>query len=255
MNSDYGLTWRLLDKLIKDFISKLSIGIPFGFFRYLNRNFVYLSYQLRFRSLPDSIRQHREYFRRDGRGFGEDAFHAAWNDVIRKFQPTTVLEIGVYRGQTISLWSLLGDYYGIKLNIFGLSPMDDSGDSVSAYKKLDYEEDIRSNFRHFNLPHVKLIKGYSDSDLGKEFIKSQEWDLIYIDGSHDFVTVLSDFELAIETVRVGGLVVLDDSSMYTKFTRSFQGHPGPSKVLRDHPSSRLKLILSVGHNNFFVKVN
>ena len=205
--------------------------------------------------MPKAVRNHRKYFQAEGRGFGEDAFHAAWADVIKRYRPTTALEIGVYRGQTISLWSLLGEIYGFRLNVHGLTPMNDSGDSVSSYKKLNYEEDIRKNLNHFNLPEVNLVKEYSDSKAGREFIMSRDWDLVYIDGSHDYLTVLSDFELATEAVRVGGLIVLDDSSLYTTFTRSFRGHPGPSKVLRDHTSPRLKLILSVGHNNFFTKLS
>jgi hypothetical protein len=239
----------------KDSLSRLSYLIPFKVLPYLKRDLVYLIYQLRFRTLPETVREHRKYFKAEGRGFGEDAFHSAWADVIKRYRPTMALEIGVYRGQTVSLWSLLGGIYGFRLNVHGLTPMDDSGDSVSSYKKLNYEDDIGNNFRHFNLPEVNLVKEYSDSKAGKDFIKSRAWDLVYIDGSHDYLTVLSDFELAVESVRVGGLVVLDDSSLYTTFSRSFQGHPGPSKVLRDHPSPRLKLILSVGHNNFFIKLS
>jgi hypothetical protein len=240
-------------RLFKDFLSRLSYLIPFKVFPHLKRDLVYLIYQLRFRTLPRIVRDHRNYFKAEGRGFGEDAFHAAWADVIKRYRPTTALEIGVYRGQTISLWCLLARIYGFNLTVHGLTPMDDSGDSVSSYKELNYEEDIRINFSQFNLPEINLLKEYSDSKAGKDFIKSREWDLVYIDGSHDYLTVLSDFEHAVEAVRVGGLVVLDDSSLYTTFSRSFQGHPGPSKVLRDHPSPRLKLILSVGHNNFFIK--
>src|SRR3990170_7536682 len=57
--------------------------------------------------LPSEVREHRKYFRQEQRGFGEDAFHAMWWLLLREFRPQLCLEIGVYRGQVISLWALI----------------------------------------------------------------------------------------------------------------------------------------------------
>src|SRR6266446_6138178 len=62
--------------------------------------------------LPEPIREHRRYFTQNRRGFGEDAFHAMWFLLFQELRPKRALEIGVYRGQTITLWKLLSRHFG-----------------------------------------------------------------------------------------------------------------------------------------------
>ena len=57
--------------------------------------------------LPEPLRAHRAYFETGKRGFGEPAFHVLWYLLFREFPPESFLEIGVYRGQTLSLAALL----------------------------------------------------------------------------------------------------------------------------------------------------
>ena len=57
-----------------------------------------------FYHLPFSIINHRVYFSKEFRGFGEEAFHSMWYLLLSEFKPKNCLEIGVYRGQIISLW-------------------------------------------------------------------------------------------------------------------------------------------------------
>lgn len=220
----------------------------------INRNLLYIYFVKQFKFLPIQLKEHRTYFSKNTKGFGEEAFHAAWVYLFSTFNIHNALEIGVYRGQVISLWALITKHLGAKIKITGLSPLSDAGDSVSKYPKINYRKDINENFHIFNLEEPHLFQAYSTSPQAKHLIESGKWDLIYIDGSHDYKDVLSDYESAIKGLVVGGILVMDDSSLYTNFRISFLGHPGPSKVLRDHPSDRLQLFLSVGHNNFYIKV-
>lgn len=225
-----------------------------------SRNDTYRYFQKSFRVWsPTWIRQHRQYFGSEGRGFGEDAFHAAWLALISEFKPRRMLEIGVYRGQTLSLWALAGKNLGLNPEILGISPMDSSGDEVSVYESLDYLEDIRSNFAHFGLPNPKLLKAFStDVDALKE-IEEGSWDLIYIDGSHEYSVVKSDINAAAKGLVSGGILVLDDSSLFTDFNLStneaFRGHPGPSRVFEEIDSSSFQFLFGVGHNNILRKIN
>jgi hypothetical protein len=205
---------------------------------------------------PQWLRRHRKYFTRQKRGFGERAFHAAWYEVITHFEPTTALEIGVYRGQVISLWQLIAEKHDIKMNIYGLSPMEDVGDSVSSYMSLNYEEDIKLNFEKFCDTPPKLIKALSTDQSAIEFVKSKTWDLIYLDGGHDLDVVLHDYKLAVDNLRIGGILCMDDSSLFLDFQIDgiFRGHPGPSKVVELYARTELRHIMTVGHNNFFVKL-
>jgi hypothetical protein len=222
------------------------------------RNDVYRYFQKAFRVWsPKWVREHRAYFANNGRGFGEDAFHAAWLLVLCEYKPVKMLEIGVYRGQTISLWALVGEKFGLPQEILGISPMDSSGDAVSHYESLDYASDIQSNFEHFNLPNPKILKSYSTDSEALKVIENGDWDLVYIDGSHAYDVVKSDINAATKGLLPGGILVLDDSSLFTDFNlptkEGFRGHPGPSKVFEEIDLSEFEFLFGVGHNNFLRK--
>lgn len=208
--------------------------------------------------VPSYIRGHRRYFSQSGRGFGEDAMHAMWFKILLDFQPNTMLEIGVYRGQTISLWSLIGKKKDLaKLEIWGLSPLVGAGDSVSAYGPIDYRTDIEANFKVFNLTPPNLFQAYSNEIEGIDFISSKVWDLIYIDGSHDLDVVRQDVALATTNLRMDGILVIDDASLYSGYKppkNSFSGHPGPSIVANEIESSEeFSLLGTCGHNRIYRK--
>src|SRR5271154_767821 len=97
--------------------------------------------------LPKPLREHRDYFQQEGRGFGEDAFHVMWWMIFTEFRPAQFLEIGVYRGQTLSLAALLQADLAIQGHVVGISPFTPAGDSVSKYRKdVSYLEDTLQNF-------------------------------------------------------------------------------------------------------------
>jgi len=238
-----------------EFIKNKSIETISG----LNNDssYEYFNYFYNFR-LPKKYRRHREYFVQNQRGFGEDAFHAFWYVIFHHYNPHTCLEIGVYRGQVISLWNLLAEDLKIEsCEIWGLSPLTQAGDNVSQYLDLDYELDILRNFEFFGLQRPKLMKVLSTSPGGVEFIKSCAWDLIYIDGSHDYQDVKNDFENSWSALRKGGLLVLDDSSLYLGYQPRigrFAGHPGPSRLMKEILDRNVRHLMTVGHLNLLQKV-
>lgn len=207
--------------------------------------------------LPKTIKLHREYYKQEMRGFGEDAFHSMWYTLLREYHPVRCLEIGVYRGQVISLWALISKNLGHSCKIHGIAPFTPSGDQVSVYlREIDYQEDTLHHHRHFGLPEPTLIKALSTDDTAVAHIRSQEWDLIYIDGNHDYQIALADYQLCKQNLASGGLLVMDDSSLYTDFHPpkfSFAGHPGPSQVVKDLALKELCFLGAVGHNNVFLK--
>lgn len=211
------------------------------------------------RNLPSPLRQHREYFTRNSRGFGEDAFHVMWWNLIRRFKPASFLEIGVYRGQTLSLVSLIATMNRIPCNVTGISPFASVGDSVSKYREgLDYLEDTLSNFSHFGLPEPELIKAYSTDPVAVDAIRRSAWDCIYIDGNHDYEVVKQDWMNCAEACTIGGIIVLDDSGLSTAYrppTFATGGHPGPSRLAGEIEKARFQEILQVGHNRVFQKLS
>jgi hypothetical protein len=226
--------------------------------KFVDRTTVYeYMYHYFIHRCPQEVREHRKYFQQDSRGFGEDAFHGMWYLLLREFQPENCLEIGVYRGQTISLWALLSRYIKFNCNISGISPFTPVGDGVSVYKEdLNYLDDTLRNHSAFDLPRPNLIKALSNECTAIAAIKARSWDLIYIDGNHDYDVALGDYEICLSNLAVGGLLVMDDSSLYTDFRGpifSFAGHPGPSRIVQERAMRDLKFLGAVGHNNIFIK--
>lgn len=206
---------------------------------------------------PQIVKDHRCYFRQNSRGFGEDAFHAMWWILINENHPKYCLEIGVYRGQVMSLWALIAKESGFHCEIHGISPFSPIGDSVSVYRHdVDYIVDTLDSFKYFSLPEPILVKALSTDTAAIAHISGHMWDMVYIDGSHEFETVLKDYRLCLQHLRPGGLLVFDDSSLGTTFHPpifSFAGHPGPSRVVREYAMKEMCFLGAVGHNNVFKK--
>jgi hypothetical protein len=207
---------------------------------------------------PHELKQHRGYFLKDQRGFGEDAFHVMWWMLFREMRPERFLEIGVYRGQTISLAALLHSTLGTEGSVTGISPFSPAGDSVSTYREnLDYLQDTQSNFRAFGLPAPELLRAYSTYQIATDRIRQQAWDAVYIDGNHDYEVAKSDWLACSASVRDGGIIVLDDSALGTKYRPPYfatAGHPGPSQLAAEiEDLAGFREILRVGHNRVFRK--
>lgn len=209
--------------------------------------------------LPEELRRHRRYFSAARRGFGEEAFHTMWFLLFREFRPANFLEIGVYRGQSLSLSALLQKRNGLPENVTGISPFEAVGDSVSRYREgTDYLADTLKNFEFFSLSKPRLLKAYSTDPTAVELIASRPWDCIYIDGNHDYEVVRADWGICAASMKPGGVIVLDDSGLGTNYHPPIfatGGHPGPSQVAREIKRSDFREILQVGHNRVFQKTN
>ncbi len=213
------------------------------------------SFQDFHRILPETLRRHRGYFRENGRGFGEDAFHVMWWRLFRRYRPASFLEIGVYRGQVISLIALLAKLEGLSCRVTGISPFSSEGDAVSTYRgDLDYLEDTLSHFRIHQLPDPELIKARSTDREALAVIGSSSWDMIYIDGNHDYGIAAADWRACSAAVKPGGLIVLDDAALGTAYRPprfATGGHPGPSRVAAEIDRATFTEILQAGHNRVF----
>jgi predicted O-methyltransferase YrrM len=253
----YGRLPLLLNEALKNrrFIKKMSVENLHPSLMSRSDVYRYFENQFRFRS-PQFLWKHNWYFKQHNRGFGEPAFHAVWHQILEELKPRKCLEIGVYRGQTISLWSLIAENLNFNCKVVGITPLTRVGDSFSQYLDVDYLADINKNFEKFKLQHGDIVKDFSTGPVGTKTINSGNWDLIYIDGSHDFEDVYLDYFNSISGLASNGIIVMDDSSMYLEEVKgyaAFQGHPGPSRVCADHAMNDLEHFLSVGHLNFFRK--
>jgi Methyltransferase domain len=208
--------------------------------------------------LPAEVRDHRIYYRQRRRGLNEDALHVIWFLLFREFKPANFLEIGVYRGQTLSLAALLSRRNGVACRVQGISPFTSAGDTVSKYlEDVDYLRDTLKHFEHFSLPRPEMLKAFSTDAEAKALIRSTAWEMVYIDGNHDYEVARQDWEVCSQSVKAGGIIVLDDASLDTAFRPPLfatAGHPGPSRVAREIDSGKFVEILRVGHNRAFQRI-
>jgi hypothetical protein len=217
------------------------------------------AYRFFHRRCPQEVRDHRAYFEQGRRGFGDPSLHAMWFLLHERLHLRRFLEIGVFRGQVISLIALLhrlsGETSGV---IAGISPFVAAQDSVSYYPvNIDYHEDTLLNFRNFDLPLPTLCRAYSTDSAAAELVRSTTWDAIFIDGNHEYEVARSDWSLCSAHVRPGGIIVLDDAGLYTTYVppfSKFKGHPGPSRVAQEVDRQRFREILQIGHNRVFQRI-
>jgi len=226
----------------------------------------YCLFKRLFNSLPHCIQEHRTFYEQKSRGFGERAFHSFWYWLVAKYiapadRSLNFLEIGVYRGQTLTLIPLIGKQIKSAIYSAGISPFSSDGDSVSSYLDIDYYADVQENAMQFGvLDNLELITEYSTSEGAKHFISGREWDLIYIDGSHEYNVVKSDISISLQGLRKGGILVMDDSSKYLRNLYrnpswcGFLGHEGPSKAIHEISKRSAVHFLTVGHLNAYVKL-
>jgi predicted O-methyltransferase YrrM len=209
------------------------------------------------RELPEQFRRHRGYFTQNGRGFGEDAFHAMWFLLFREFRPESFLEIGVFRGQSLSLAAMLARHFKLNCFVQGVSPFSTDGGAVYTYRAdVDYYDDTLKNFAHFSLPAPSLLKAFSTDASAKKLVASRAWSCIYIDGNHDYEVARQDWDLCAKNVSPGGLIVLDDASLETDYRPpafASAGFAGPSRLAKEISRPPFTEILRVGHNRVFQK--
>jgi len=221
-------------------------------------DFYIWAYRYFHQHLPENIREHRYYFEQEQRAFGERAFHTMWYLLFEEYKIRNFLEIGVYRGQVLSLAVLLQKLDNIEGEVVGISPFSSTGDSVSNYlSNIDYYQDTLTNFEHFGLRSPRLIKSYSTDKDALDVINEGEWDCIYIDGSHEYEIAKEDWLNCSKNVKVNGVIVLDDSALETIYRPpvfATKGHSGPSQLAMEIDGTSFREVLRVGHNRVFERI-
>lgn len=206
---------------------------------------------------------HRTYIENNKLGFGEKPFHIIWRELVKNQSDNfKFLEIGVYKGQVLSLVKLLSDTYKKNVELYGVTPLDSLGDKFSSYDKTNYQSVIENLFKTFNLEFStdkNIIIGDSTTQPVKDKIKDLGiFDLIYIDGCHNYDCVVSDINLMKEISKKDTIVVFDDSSCYKNLSNDkFKGHIDVCNAIKDllENDPNFVEILCVGHNRVFKKIN
>ena len=96
------------------------------------------------------LKAHRDFVVQYGWGYGNRAFHWLWNILVQhSADDFKFLEIGVFKGQTLSLVSLLNRIYNKKGTVYGITPLSSSGDKYATHPDIDYENAIMTIYGRF----------------------------------------------------------------------------------------------------------
>ena len=228
------------------------------------------------------LAQHRGYVEENKLGFGDAAFHTMWKLLLeeahRRFGHVRCLEIGVFKGQVISLWSLLARELHLEVRVSALSPLAGQPQPHSRfihalryrldghyrervknsdfYDEADYEAIVRRLFAHFGLDfdRVELHRGYSTSPAILGRLTNATFHLVYVDGDHTHEGALHDFNTFGPKVVSGGWLVADDAGANLPGTAFWKGHEAVSRAAEVLPSLGFKNVLNISHNRIFERV-
>jgi len=194
-------------------------------------------------------------------GCGEIPFSWHWyllvNDMPSDFK---FLEIGVYKGRVLALIKLLSTLLNKNANIWGITPLSNASDKYSNYENIDYLNAIKSSFTNSNVnsDNVQLIQGFSqNNDVINSAKEKMLYDIIFIDGCHDYEIVCQDIKNYSQMIKSGGYLVMDDASLYLKDAYGlFLGHPDVGKAILDNLDNNPEFVhlYAVGHNRVWRKV-
>lgn len=232
-------------------------------------------------SMP-SLKSHRDWVESNSWGFGDRAFHYMWyllmrDDILLRSDPR-MLEIGVYKGQIISLWSLIAKQAQKTVSVYAVSPLrgnvPPSGwglgraqlllsqryrrkqQAGNLYKRLDYFSCIQGIFAEFDLDlnTVRLIKGYSQDDRVKRAIGDTNFDVVYIDGGHLYEEVSHDIQYYGDKVKLGGYLVMDDAAYFLPGDVFWKGRESVALAAQNIHESMFENVLNVGHNRVYKRI-
>jgi len=236
-----------------------------------------------FTRLTDSVswlKAHRDWVERHEFGYGQRAFHYLWylllSAIGARFRPVALLEIGVYKGQIISLAALAARELGFEVDITALSPFSGNLAPLPVWRMAanflfrpdfrrayllgnlhpvgDYLADNRRMFDAFGLDfdRVHTVRGLSTAPEIVARLADERFAVVFIDGDHSYEAARSDIEKYAPLVRPGGYMIVDDGASFLPGRGYFKGMKSVSRACRLlELSPDWENVLNVGHDRVF----
>lgn len=165
-------------------------------------------------SVPSMSAADRDY------NFAYDFFSAnisIWSNLIEKYRPTRILEIGSFEGRSATFILEKCSMYAA-VEVHCIDPWHDSPefasiniDASAIETKFDRNIAIAQT-RCTNPAKVHKHKGFSIDQLPKILLEKGKnyFDFVYIDGSHTSADVLTDAVFSFYLLKIGGIMIFDD---------------------------------------------
>jgi hypothetical protein len=156
------------------------------------------------------LKEHRDFVEGHVMGFGERSFYWLHKLIVDEMPDKfKFLEIGVFKAQILSLYKILAEMSGKSVTRFGVSPMDSSGGVWES----DYFADVARMHKQFNTKQDYTIYHGSSTDatIIEKSVKTAPYDMLFIDGSHEYDDVVLDLVNYSPLVKSGGYLLIDDA--------------------------------------------
>jgi hypothetical protein len=207
-------------------------------------------------SIPE-LKEFRDLVEKEVYGFGERCFLGMHKMIVDSYDKKNIkaLEIGVYKGQILAAWKIIGNLVDKNIDVFGVTPLD----STDGHIESDYLQNIKDLHNIFKLSDPDIIKGYSqDKEVLKLVDSEAPFDIIFIDGHHDYEMVKQDLENYSKMVSDGGYFVIDDCSNDLKgaYWGAFWGIDSVTKAVVEffNGNNDFEYIGNVVHNKIYRKI-
>ncbi len=207
------------------------------------------------------LREHRDFVEAGGYGYGDRPFHWVWHALVGAMPSEfKFLEIGVFQGQTLSLIALDARKVNKRAVVYGITPLASDGDKYATHPTLDYVGRIAEIHKAFKLPSPKLMRGASfDPRVQSLACLEGPYDIVYVDGCHDYEVVLDDLRSYAPLVAPGGYLVVDDAGNDLQLPQGmiptdFFGLPDVTAATaewRENFAPDFKHLFAVGHLQVF----
>jgi len=228
------------------------------------------------------LSSHRQHIEQHKLGYGDAAFHAMWKLLLaaahERFGRVDALEIGVFKGQVISLWALLAKTQGWTVRVNALTPLEgqplrgarlwrslkqrllprfrERNQSGNFYSDDDYERIVKTLFSRFGLDfsEVRLVRGYSNDRAVLDALQADRFHIVYVDGDHTYDGAAADVRHFAPKVVAGGWLVMDDAAFDLPGTVFWKGYESVTRACALLPELGFRNVLNVGHNRVFERM-
>jgi len=226
------------------------------------------------------LAEHRRHIEENKLGFGYPGFHYLWWLVLKKLATAGVhdlLEIGVFKGQAVTAWLLIGQALQCPFTATGISPL--VGQPLpeswwvrrvkilfsssfrrqlragNFYPDDNYAQTIHQLMARFQLPpeRLELIKGSSSDPAVVAKVAGRKFGLIYIDGDHAYDAVCKDIRNFAPLVVSGGFLAMDDAACFLPGKTFWKGRESVSRASETIPPLGFRNVINVGHVRLYQK--
>lgn len=206
------------------------------------------------------LKEHRNWTEQNIFGFGERSFLWMWWLLIKEMPAEfTFVEIGVFRGAILSVVRMIADMQGKKVIRYGITPLSTASDAGKNDNwESDYKADIEKMHDQFGIEKdYTILHGLStDSEIISQ-AQSIRTDILYVDGAHDYESVISDLKNYFSIIRKKGYLICDDCCNEMKMPFGFfQGIESCTKAVLDFVrfNDEVEFQCNVVHNKIFKKI-